>query len=157
MKLTIDNDKLTLETRLNTYSIDRAPLESDDAWYDFTEFAVLNLWYSDGEYKAAVYPVTDAGDVMHEYGTKVEDVVLVEKPVRRVVVEHDIFSLEDDSPLPPIILPAGAFGDDFDKYEGDTLIHEEGLNHGVPVRYKQTFMYTKRTDKQLLELFKHKR
>lgn len=72
MKLTIDNDKLTLETRLNTYPIDRAPLEADDAWYDFTEFATLNLWYDDGEYIAAVYPVTDAGDVMHEYGTEVE-------------------------------------------------------------------------------------
>jgi hypothetical protein len=72
MKLTIEYDKLTLETRLNTYSFDRAPLESEDAWYDFTEFATLNLWYSDDEYKAAVYPVTDAGDVMHEYGTQVE-------------------------------------------------------------------------------------
>jgi len=77
--------------------------------------------------------------------------------IRRVVVEHDIFSLDDGSPLPPIILPAGAFGDDFDKYEGDTLLHEEGSSNGVPVRYKQTFMYTKRTDEQLLEIFKHKR
>jgi len=153
MKLTIKYDKLTLETRLNTYSIDRAPLESDDAWYDFAEFAVLNLWCDDGEYKAAVYPVTDAGDVMHEYGTSV-DIVMVEEPIRRVVIEHKVKQIgKSANKFPARIIPAEAFGGDFDKYEGLTLRHEEGQRDGVWVSYSQTYLYTRKNDEQLLREF----
>lgn len=78
----------------------------------------------------------------------------IARPIRRVVVEHNITSLEDGSTIAAQIVPAEEFGSDFDKYEGLTIVHEEGeTSHGVPVRYKQTFLYTKKTDLELLEQF----
>lgn len=97
MKLTIEYDRLILETRLNTYTIDRAPLEADCAYgrYDFTEFATLYLWNSDGEYKAAVYPVTDDGDVMHEYGTKVEIITKDKSHKLAIILATTLEALEE--------------------------------------------------------------
>jgi hypothetical protein len=248
MKLKIEPTKLYLKTRLNDYTIERTSIEAVDTWYNFTEFASLNLRADGDKYRATVYPVTDAGDVIHELGTPVEIVddshkgdmyyeayklassfylssihdewsgkrirgaILADEDesdeqalsdqqqlrlwdpieqhvtdrspmadpkdelddlidslatsfiefkedgnnIRKVVIEHGITAIKDGTPFPPRILPAAAFGSDFDKFEGLTLMHEEGMTvTGVSVIFKQTFLYTKKTDEQLLKQFSH--
>jgi len=73
---------------------------------------------------------------------------------RRVVVEHNVKQIgKSANKFPSRVIPAEAFGDDFDKYEGLTLRHEEGKRDGVWVNYSQTFLYTKKSDEQLLREF----
>jgi hypothetical protein len=73
---------------------------------------------------------------------------------RRVVVEHNVKQIgKSANKFPARIIPAEAFGGDFDKYEGLTLRHEEGQRDGVWVSYSQTYLYTKKSDEQLLREF----
>ena len=74
--------------------------------------------------------------------------------IRRVVIEHKVEQVGNTAiKFPARILPAKEFGEDFDKYEGLTLQHEEGRRNGVWVRYSQTFLYTRKSDEQLLKEF----
>jgi hypothetical protein len=75
-------------------------------------------------------------------------------PIRRVVIEHKVKQIgKSANKFPARIIPAEAFGGDFDKYEGLTLRHEEGKRDGVWVSYSQTYLYTKKSDEQLLREF----
>ena len=73
---------------------------------------------------------------------------------RRVVIEHKVKQIGNSAnKFPSRVIPAEAFGNDFDKYEGLTLRHEEGQRDGVWVSFSQTFLYTKKPDEQLLSEF----
>jgi hypothetical protein len=76
-------------------------------------------------------------------------------PIRMVVVEHEITPLNDNGKTyPATIIPAKHFGQDFLKFQGLTLTHDDGATRdGTPVRFKQTFLRTRKTDEELLEQY----
>lgn len=61
----------------------------------------------------------------------------------RIVVEHNVRSL-DGTTFPPTIIDAAEFGGDFDRFVGETHVHDDGMHNGIPVRYHQTFVDTSR-------------
>ena len=76
-------------------------------------------------------------------------------PKRRVVVEHNIMSNIDGEKFDPIVIDGNHWGADFDLYNGDTLIHDDGECVGIPVTFHQTFLETRLTDEQLLRKYKN--
>ena len=74
--------------------------------------------------------------------------------VRRLVIEHRI-TAENGERFPPLIIDAEQFGEDFDKYNGETHAHTDGLREGIPVYFHQTFITTDKTDAELIKDFNH--
>lgn len=72
--------------------------------------------------------------------------------LRRLVVEHNIISKNGEK-FDPVIINAAQFGDDFDRYVGETHLHTDGMRDGIPVEFHQTFLITEETDQALVEKF----
>ena len=134
-----------------------------DDWHNISPILDLNVWEDGGEVRAALYLCSNGVTLTDDFvslqvvdkRTKPEpEPETIERGIRRVVIEHNVKQIGNTSnKFPPRILPAKRFGDDFDKYEGLTLQHEEGRRDGVWVLYSQTFLYTKKSDDQLLKEF----
>lgn len=77
-------------------------------------------------------------------------------PKRRVVVEHQISSNIDGEKFPPVIINGSHFGEDFDKYENETLLIDDGMYGDIPVSFMQTFLTTRLSDEKLLHKFRNK-
>lgn len=75
-------------------------------------------------------------------------------PKRRVVIEHNITSNIDGEKFAPVIIDGFHFGEDFDKYENETLLHDDGMHGDIPVTFHQTFLTTRLSDEKLLRQFK---
>jgi len=73
---------------------------------------------------------------------------------RRLVVEHEITSKKGDK-FNPLIIDAAKFGDDFDRYMGETHVHTDGMRGSIPVGFRQTFLITDETDQVLMRKFAH--
>jgi hypothetical protein len=133
-----------------------------DVWHTLHMGAELRLSTCEGKPEAEIYYVVGRTPKfkriqVEDKRTKPEpepEPETIERGIRRVVIEHNVKQIGNTSnKFPPRILPAKSFGDDFDKYEGLTLQHEEGRRDGVWVLYSQTFLYTKKSDEQLLKEF----
>ncbi len=77
---------------------------------------------------------------------------------RKIVVEHDIISLDNEGgSLPALIIDGKNWGLDFEYFCGETGTTWQNVGHdprtGRPVSYKQTFLVTELTDEQLKEIF----
>jgi hypothetical protein len=145
--------------------------KGDDEWHHISWLLDLNVWedIEEGEAiaKAALYLVHDGSTLTCDIPIEVEDKRTKKecvgelghyppklKPIRRVVIEHKVKQIgKSANKFPSRVIPAEAFGNDFDKYEGLTLRHEEGQRDGVWVSYSQTFLYTRKSDEQLLKEF----
>lgn len=81
-------------------------------------------------------------------------------PKRRVVIEHNITCNLNGEKFPPVVIDGCFWGSDFDRYNGDTLIHDDGEYdcgyYKIPVTFHQTFLTTRKTDEQLLRKYKNK-
>jgi hypothetical protein len=77
------------------------------------------------------------------------------QPKRQVVVEHNITSNIDGERFPPVVIDGSFWGSDFDTFNGDTLIHDDGEYGKIPVTFHQTFLTTRMTDEQLLRKYKN--
>ena len=77
-------------------------------------------------------------------------------PKRRVVVEHQISSNIDGEKFGPVIIDGRHFGEDFDKYNGETHLHDDGMYGDIPVSFMQTFLTTRLSDEKLLHKFRNK-
>jgi hypothetical protein len=77
------------------------------------------------------------------------------KPKRQVVIEHNITSNIDGEKFPPVVIDGSYWGADFDTFNGDTLIHDDGEYGNIPVTFHQTFLTTRMTDEQLLRKYKN--
>ena len=77
------------------------------------------------------------------------------QPKRQVVIEHNITSNIDGEKFAPVIIDGSYWGADFDTFNGDTLIHDDGEYGKIPVTFHQTFLTTRMTDEQLLRKYKN--
>lgn len=77
------------------------------------------------------------------------------QPKRRVVIEHNITSNIDGEKFPPVVIDGCFWGSDFDTFNGDTLIHDDGEYGKIPVTFHQTFLTTRLTDEQLLRKYRN--
>ena len=77
------------------------------------------------------------------------------KPKRRVVIEHNITSNIDGEKFAPVVIDGSYWGSDFDIFNGDTLIHDDGEYGNIPVTFHQTFLETRSTDEQLLRKYRN--
>lgn len=77
------------------------------------------------------------------------------QPKRQVVIEHNITSNIDGERFPPVVIDGSFWGSDFDTFNGDTLIHDDGEYGKIPVTFHQTFLTTRMTDEQLLRKYKN--
>lgn len=77
-------------------------------------------------------------------------------PKRKVVVEHNITSNIDGEKFSPVIINGSHFGEDFDRYQGETHIHNDGVYGNIPVTFHQTFLTTRLSDEKLLHKFRNK-
>ena len=114
---------------------------------------VLPLFLNDKE-------LTDFIDELEELKEKIdgEEQLKSLAPCRAVVVEHDIVSLDDaDIRFPVKIIPASDFKADFNRFAGQTLIFDDGMREcGTLVSYKQTFLRTHKTDRELIYEYRHR-
>jgi hypothetical protein len=76
-------------------------------------------------------------------------------PKRQVVIEHNITSNIDGERFAPVVIDGSYWGADFDTFNGDTLIHDDGEYGNIPVTFHQTFLETRLTDEQLLRKYKN--
>jgi hypothetical protein len=104
--------------------------------------------------------LTDFIDELEELKEKIdgEEQLKSLAPCRAVVVEHDIVSLDDvDIRFPVKIIPASDFKADFNRFAGQTLIFDDGMREcGTLVSYKQTFLRTHKTDRELIYEYRHR-
>jgi hypothetical protein len=77
-------------------------------------------------------------------------------PKRKVVVEHNITSNIDGEKFSPVIINGSHFGEDFDRYQGETHIHNDGVYGNIPVTFHQTFLTTRLSDEKLLHKYRNK-
>lgn len=77
-------------------------------------------------------------------------------PKRRVVIEHNITSNIDGEKFAPVIIDGCFWGSDFDLYDGETLIHDDGEYGNIPVTFHQTFLTTRLSDEKLLHKYRNK-
>jgi hypothetical protein len=77
------------------------------------------------------------------------------KPKRQVVIEHNITSNIDGERFAPVVIDGSYWDADFDTFNGDTLIHDDGEYGNIPVTFHQTFLTTRMTDEQLLRKYKN--
>ena len=77
-------------------------------------------------------------------------------PKRKVVVEHNITSNIDGEKFSPVIINGSHFGEDFDRYQGETHIHNDGMYGNIPVTFHQTFLTTRLSDEKLLHKYRNK-
>jgi hypothetical protein len=77
------------------------------------------------------------------------------QPKRQVVIEHNITSNIDGEKFAPVVIDGSFWGSDFDTFNGDTLIHDDGEYGKIPVTFHQTFLTTRMTDEQLLRKYKN--
>lgn len=75
---------------------------------------------------------------------------------RRVVIEHNITSNIDGEKFAPVIINGSHFGEDFDRFNGETHIHDDGVYGDIPVTFHQTFLTTRLSDEKLLRKYKNK-
>ena len=84
--------------------------------------------------------------------------------VRKVVIEHDIWDLEEGMQNEPIVVDGNLWGTDFDLIVGDDILVDEPVTLTPAegqcpktkhrVLYTSTFMLTQRTDSELLYEYK---
>ena len=74
---------------------------------------------------------------------------------RRIVIEHNITSNSDGKKFAPVIIDGSHFGDDFNRFDGETHIHDDGMCGDTPVTFHQTFLTTHLSDEELLHKFNH--
>jgi len=86
--------------------------------------------------------------------TKINNMFFNKK--RKVVVEHQISSNIDGEKFGPVIIDGKHFGGDFDEYENETLLHDDGMYGDIPVSFMQTFLTTRLSDEKLLHKFRNK-
>jgi hypothetical protein len=77
-------------------------------------------------------------------------------PKRKVVIEHNITSNIDGERFAPVVIDGHHWGADFDLYNGDTLIHDDGMYGNIPVTFHQTFLTTSKSDELLLHKYRNK-
>ncbi len=77
-------------------------------------------------------------------------------PKRQVVIEHNITSNENGEKFDPVIIEGSHFGSDFDRFNGETHIHDDGMYGNIPVTFHQTFLTTRLSDQKLLHKFRNR-
>lgn len=84
--------------------------------------------------------------------------------VRKVVIEHDVWDLEEGLQNDPVVVDGNLWGTDFDLIVGEDILIEEPVTLSPTegqcpktkhrVLYTSTFLLTQRSDAELLEEYK---
>ena len=62
----------------------------------------------------------------------------------------------DGEKFTPVIIDGSHFGDDFDRFNGETHVHDDGMYGDISVTFHQTFLTTRLSDEKLLHKFRNK-